>query len=170
MRGPFFNENIPLRHLPIVINHVAGAMEIQKYFDDRVDRGLGRRRLLCALYPQRTAYWDVSKVDPHQLWERGRVGPIPEPHSCLAPGAMPTLRRSIATTSHTRKITRSTRTRTPTFRSGRCRVYSGPIGRGGMEQFAIFLASHGKTIVHPEPARFFEVPISPPLPEISYNP
>jgi hypothetical protein len=48
---------------------------------------------------------------------------------------------------------------------------SGPIGRGGMEQFAIFLASHGKTIVHPEPARFFEVPISPPLPEdYSYIP
>lgn len=45
------------------------------------------------------------------------------------------------------------------------------IGRGGMEQFAIFLASHGKTIVHPEPARFFEVPISPPLPEdFSYIP
>jgi hypothetical protein len=48
---------------------------------------------------------------------------------------------------------------------------SGPIGRGGMEQFAIFLASHGKMIVHPEPARFFEVPISPSLPEdFSYIP
>ena len=45
------------------------------------------------------------------------------------------------------------------------------VRRGGMEQFAIFLASQGKTIVHPAPARFFEVPISPPLPEdFSYIP
>ena len=37
---------------------------------------------------------------------------------------------------------------------------SGPIGRGGLEQMAIFLASRGQTIIHPEPARFFEVPSS----------
>src|SRR5262249_50566587 len=39
------------------------------------------------------------------------------------------------------------------------------IARGAQEQIATFLASDGKTIIHPEPARFFEVPIKLPLPE-----
>jgi hypothetical protein len=48
---------------------------------------------------------------------------------------------------------------------------SGPIGRGGLQQMAIFLASRGQTIIHPEPARFFEVPVHQPLPEdFSYIP
>src|SRR5580704_8589175 len=55
---------------------------------------------------------------------------IPGPHSCFAPGAMPTWRPSIATTSDTRKIARSTRTRTPTCRSGCCRVCPDPLDAG----------------------------------------
>jgi hypothetical protein len=48
---------------------------------------------------------------------------------------------------------------------------SGPIGRGGLQQMAIFLASRGQTIIHPEPARFLEVPVHQPLPEdFSYIP
>jgi hypothetical protein len=39
------------------------------------------------------------------------------------------------------------------------------IARGYLEQIATFFASDGKTIIHPEPARFFEVPIKGPLPE-----
>src|SRR5262249_1282743 len=39
------------------------------------------------------------------------------------------------------------------------------IARGTQEQIATFFASDGKTIIHPEPARFFEVPIQGPLPE-----
>jgi len=39
------------------------------------------------------------------------------------------------------------------------------------EQIAVFFASDGKEIIHPEPQRFFEVPIVPPLPEdLSYIP
>jgi hypothetical protein len=48
---------------------------------------------------------------------------------------------------------------------------SGPIGRAGQEQIATFLASRSQTTLHPEPARFFEVPILLPLPEdFSYIP
>jgi hypothetical protein len=39
------------------------------------------------------------------------------------------------------------------------------IARGAQKQIAVFLASGGAVIVHPEPARFFEVPILGPLPE-----
>jgi hypothetical protein len=39
------------------------------------------------------------------------------------------------------------------------------VARGYQEQIATFFASNGKTIIHPEPARFFEMPIKGPLPE-----
>ncbi len=39
------------------------------------------------------------------------------------------------------------------------------IARGAQEQIAVFFASDGTVIIHPEPARFFEVPIVLPLPE-----
>jgi hypothetical protein len=45
------------------------------------------------------------------------------------------------------------------------------MARGVQEQIAVFLASDGRVIVHPEPARFFEVPIAGPLPEgLNYIP
>jgi hypothetical protein len=43
------------------------------------------------------------------------------------------------------------------------------IALGAQEQIATFFATGGKEIIHPEPARFFEVPIVLPLPEdLSY--
>jgi hypothetical protein len=36
---------------------------------------------------------------------------------------------------------------------------------GAQSQIAVFFASDGATIIHPEPSRFFEVPIAGPLPE-----
>jgi hypothetical protein len=44
------------------------------------------------------------------------------------------------------------------------------IALGAQSQIAMFFASDGETIVHPEPARFF-VPIQGPLPEdLNYIP
>ena len=42
---------------------------------------------------------------------------------------------------------------------------TGQIARGGQTQAAVFLASGGTNIIWPDPRRFFEVPIVPPLPE-----
>jgi len=39
------------------------------------------------------------------------------------------------------------------------------VARGEQQQIATFFASNGTAIIHPEPARFFEVPIQRPLPE-----
>jgi hypothetical protein len=45
------------------------------------------------------------------------------------------------------------------------------ISLGAQAQIATFFSSDGQTIVHPEPARFFEVPIQGPLPEeLNYIP
>jgi hypothetical protein len=39
------------------------------------------------------------------------------------------------------------------------------IALGAQQQLAVFFASDGTQIIHPEPMRFFEVPIMLPLPE-----
>ena len=45
------------------------------------------------------------------------------------------------------------------------------ISLGAQAQIASFFVSDGETIIHPEPARFFEVPIQGPLPEeLNYIP
>jgi hypothetical protein len=45
------------------------------------------------------------------------------------------------------------------------------IALGAQSQIAIFFASDGETIIDPDPARFFEVPIRGPLPEeLNYIP
>jgi pimeloyl-ACP methyl ester carboxylesterase len=41
----------------------------------------------------------------------------------------------------------------------------GAIARGAQEQIAVFFDSDGELIIHPEPSRFFEVPIAGALPE-----
>jgi hypothetical protein len=39
------------------------------------------------------------------------------------------------------------------------------IARGAQKMIAVLLASDGDTVIHPEPAQFFELPIVGPLPE-----
>jgi hypothetical protein len=39
------------------------------------------------------------------------------------------------------------------------------IGLAVQRQIATFFGSDGRVMIHPEPARFFELPISSPLPE-----
>ena len=41
----------------------------------------------------------------------------------------------------------------------------GAIARGAQEQVVVFFDSDGELVIHPEPGRFFEVPITGPLPE-----
>ena len=41
----------------------------------------------------------------------------------------------------------------------------GQIALGAQQQIAVFFASDGTEVIHPEPARFFEVPIQGPLRE-----
>ena len=172
VNGPFFNDNIPLRNLPIVINQVAGAMDIQKYFDEIgwiAASGDGasfaphiRKELLTGMSPK-SILVNFGRGD--------ESAPNPRTTQLLRAGGyadVTTFYRNDLAYAEDNTVYKNPHTYVQRWMLG---GLSGPIGRGGMEQFAIFLASHGKTIVHPEPARFFEVPISAPLPEdFSYIP
>jgi hypothetical protein len=170
--GPFFDENIPLRNLPVVTEHVAGAMEIQRYFDaigwiaasgDGVSYAPHIRKEPLAGMSPKAILINFGKGD--------LSAPNPRTTQLLRAGGyadVTTFYRNDLAYAEDHSIYKNPHTYVQRWMLP---GLSGPIGRGGMEQSAIFLASRGKTIVHPEPARFFEVPISPPLPEdFSYIP
>jgi hypothetical protein len=169
---PYFNENIPLRNQPIVTDHVDGAMDIQKYMENvawLAASGDGasyvphiRKEPLLGNSPKSVLFMmqkgDQSAPNPRstQLARAGGLADVTTFYrNDLAYAEDPTINKN----PHSMQL----RWTMPGL--------SGEIARGSIEQTAIFLASGGQTIVHPEPARFFEVPIVPPLPEdFSYIP
>jgi len=170
--GPFFNENIPLRNLPIVINHVAGAMEIQKYFDEIGWIAASGDGVSYAPHIRKEPLTEMSPKSILINFGKGdESAPNPRTTQLLRAGGyadVASFYRNDLAYAEDDTVYKNPHTYVQKWMLP---GLSGPIGRGGMEQFAIFLASHGKTIVYPEPARFFEVPISPPLPEdYSYIP
>jgi Bacterial Ig-like domain len=169
---PYFNENIPLRNQPFVTDHVDGAMDIQKYMDNvawLAASGDGasyvphiRKEPLLGNSPKSVLFMmqkgDQSAPNPRstQLARAGGLADVTTFYrNDLAYAEDPTINKN----PHSMQL----RWTMPGL--------SGEIARGSIEQTAIFLASGGQTIVHPEPARLFEVPIVPPLPEdFSYIP
>lgn len=169
---PFFDENIPLRNLPIVTDQVDGAMDIQRYFDN---------------IEWIAASGDSASYMPHILKEplagmspkailvnfgKGdQTAPNPRTTQLLRAGNCADVTifyRNDVAHAEDNTVFKNPHTYLQRWMLG---GLSGPIGRGGQEQVATFLASGGQTIVHPEPARFFEMPISLPLPEdFSYIP
>jgi hypothetical protein len=169
---PYFNENIPLRNQPIVTDHIDGAMDIQKYMDNVAWLAVSgdgasyiphiRKKPLPGNCPKAVLFMmqkgDQSAPNPRstQLARAGGLADVTTFYrNDLAYAEDPTINKN----PHSMQL----RWPMPGL--------SGEIGRGSIEQTAIFLASGGQTIVHPEPSRFFEVPIVPPLPEdFSYIP
>jgi hypothetical protein len=169
---PFFDENIPLRNQPVVTAHVDGAFDIQKYMDNVewvAASGDGasyiphiRREPLPGNSPKSVLFMiqkgDQSAPNPRST-QLARAGGLADVttffRNDLAFADDPTINKN----PHSMQL------RWPM--SG----LSGAVGRGSVEQTAIFLSSGGRNIVHPEPAKYFETPIVLPPPEdFSYIP
>lgn len=160
--APHYNENKPLRNQPAVINTIAGAMEIQSAFEIHEwgqqsgqtthtwIRHLARHPLPGnvakpvllqvnkgdhqAVNPSATAALMTGNLMDRALYYRHDLAFAEDPALPKNPhdvGPMP---------MHPN----------PLFRS---------ISRGLQKQIAEFFSSHGTVVIHPEPARFFEVPI-----------
>jgi hypothetical protein len=169
---PFFNENIPLRNQPVVAVHVDGAFDIQKYMDTVgwvAASGDGasyiphiRKEPVPGNTPKSVLFMiqkgDQSAPNPRstQLARAGELADVTTFYrNDLAFADDPTVNKN----PHAMQL------RWPML------GLSGPIGRGSVEQTAIFLSSGGRDIVHPKPEKYFETPISLPLPEVfSYIP
>ena len=168
---PFFNENLPLRNQPPVINTVAGAMEIQEALDRMKWAGQSASSLVYAPYLRKSplpgmraksvifqfAYGDqraTNLVTTAIL----RAGDLADRTTYFRNDLAFAENPAVPKDPHTliRNIT------VPAVAA---------MARGVQEQIAVFLASDGNMIIHPELARFFEVPIAGPLPEgLNYIP
>jgi len=168
--GPHFNENKPLRDQPPVINTIQGAIEIQQaleFAEMASESGLTpvvwarhlREAPLPGLYPKSVIYQfakgDQQAVNPgtsaliragnledRTLYYRHDLAFAQDP----TPSMPKNPHLFAGSPNHPNALFRS-------------------ISRAAQDQIGVFFASGGTVVIHPEPARFFEVPIPLPLPE-----
>ena len=186
---PHFNENMPLRDgIPLivgladdttytiqspVINNVAGAIAIQEYMEKREWVVQSGNQVAFARHIRRDPLEGVPVKSVLILFGKGdqmiananatamlRAGDLADRaayyRNDLAYEENPVVPKNphafVNNIAHSDRLTAD-------------------IARGAQIQIARFLASGGTVIVHPEPARFFEMPIAGPLPEaLNYIP
>jgi hypothetical protein len=165
---PHFNENKPLRDQPPVTNEIEGAiaiqnaMELREWGQQSAQVPLWVRYLreapLPGLWPKSLlilfARGDQNAINPgtSAVLRAGNLADrtVHYRHD-LAVAENPTIPKN----PHTFIIV------SPTSSNALLRS----ITQGVQRQIAAFFASGGTLVIHPEPARFFEVPFAGPLPE-----
>jgi hypothetical protein len=181
--GPSFHENLPLRDgIPLVvrladgtsqtiqspvINTVVGAMEIQKVVDDTTWAILAGDTLGYAPHLRKDPLPGVPAKSVIIMFGKGdQSAPNPSETALVRAGDLAdrtTYYRNDLAFAEDAEVPKNPHQFTVNIFS------TNPLAReialGAQEQIATFFASDGQTIVHPEPARFFETPIQGALPE-----
>ena len=165
---PHFNENKPLRDQPPVTNTLDGAIDIQNAMElHEWGQQSGQSPLPWARLLREAPLPGVLPKSLLIIFGRGDQNAInPGTSAILRAGNLADrtvhYRHDLAFAEDSRIprnphffITSPT-SANPLFRS---------IAQGVQRQIATFFASDGTLVVHPEPARFFEVPLVGPLPE-----
>ena len=163
---PFFNENLPLRNQPAVVNDVVGAIEIQQVFENSEWASESGDAAAYASHLLRNPLPTVSaKLVMLQLAKGDITGTNPRTTAIIRAGNLAD--RATFYRNDLAFIEDPTVPKDPhTFLTNLTRPgIAGQIAHGGQMQIAIFLASEGGQIIYPDPVRFFEVPILLPLPE-----
>jgi hypothetical protein len=181
VQGQRFDENLPLRDgVPLtvrladgtqrviqspVINTVPGAMPIQEVIENTEWVSQSGNPVAYAPHIRKDPLAGVpAKSVIIQFAEGDQIVPNPATTALLRAGDLAdraTLYRhdlAFAENPQLPTIPHAflTRIEIPGFRV---------IAGGAQEQIATFFATDGATVIHPEPARFFETPVSLPLPE-----
>jgi hypothetical protein len=165
---PHFNENKPLRNEPPVINTVAGAMAIQTEFETREWVQQSGDPLAYAPYLRKAPLPGMpAKSVIYQFGKGDRTVPNPTTTALLRAGDL-----ADRATFYQHDLAFA---EDPGVGAGTAHGFGIAVGSpnalvraialGVQEQIAVFLASDGTVIIHPEPARLFEVPIALPLAE-----
>jgi pimeloyl-ACP methyl ester carboxylesterase len=162
---PFFNEGVPLRDQPPLINTVAGAMEIQEVLDHMKWASQSASSLVCAPYLRKSPLTGVpAKSVLFQFSIGDQIATNPTTTAVLRAGDI-----TDRATYYRNDLARAENNLVAKNPHMLIRLITTPsvaaMARGVQEQIAVFLASDGHLIIHPEPIRFFEVPIAGPLPE-----
>jgi hypothetical protein len=178
-----FNENLPLRNgIPLevrladgtnqtiqspVVNTVAGAMEIQKVFDNTVWLSLSGDALGYAPHLRKSPLAGVPAKSVIVSFGKGdQTAPNPVETAVVRAGDLAdrtTFYRNDLAFAEDAGVPRNPhKFLTDINDTNQLAV---EIALGAQQQVATFFASNGQTIIHPEPARFFETPIQGQLPE-----
>ena len=162
-----FNENIPLRDLPAVINTVPGAMAIQEVIDNTEWVSQSGNPVAYAPHLRKSP---LDGIDPPPVIIQFAKGDTTVPN----PTASAIFRAGDLTdrSSYFRNdLVRAARPGAPanphTFLTNIASPAVADLAIAGQAQIAIFFESDGAIIVDPDGAAgpFFEVPIAGPLPE-----
>jgi hypothetical protein len=185
--SPLFHENLPLRDgIPLtvsladgtthviqspVINDVSGAMAIQEVLDNMEWVSQAGSPVAYAPHLRRAPLQGVPAKSVIFQFAKGDLGAAnPNTTAILRAGDL-----ADRTLYYRHDLARAERPSLPMnahmFMVSIAVVAFRDIALAAQTQIAIFFASDGETIIHPEPARFFEVPIQGPLPEdLNYIP
>jgi hypothetical protein len=166
--GPYFNENKPTRDQPPVINGVPGAIRIQQAFEfSELASGVGTSPALWSRYLRHTPLPGVEPKSVVYLFAKGdQISVNPGTSALLRPG---NLADRTLFYRHDLAFAQDPSIPTNPHVFAGLLLFPNPlvssIARGAQEMIAVLFASDGDTVIHPEPAQFFEVPIVGPLPE-----
>jgi hypothetical protein len=159
--APFYNENIPLRDLPPLTNDIPGAMAIQEHFDRIEWVQASSDAATQAPHLEFEPLTGVPAKAILVLYAKGDMtAPNPRTTALVRAGALREktifYRNDIAFAENP-AVPKDPHTFLQPFMTA---GITGQVARGGQMTIAQFFASGGTTINHPEPARFFELPIA----------
>ena len=152
-----------------VINTVAGAMAIQEAVENTKWVGRSGDPVAYAPHIRKTPLPGVpAKAVIYQVAKGDQTAPNPNGTAILRAGDL-----ADRTTFYRHDLAYAESLRLPptlpknphAFMVSTNVAAFKPIALAAQEQIAVFFATDGETIIHPEPSRFFEVPIALPLPE-----
>jgi len=166
--GTDFNENLPLRDEPPLINTVPGADAIQQRFDQSEWVTQPGNSVAYAPYIRKEPLEDVpTKSTIFQFAKGDEQVPNPTTTAMLRAGDLADVATyyrndlAFAVDSNVPKTPHIFLIRVPPVSSD---PLVNAIALDAQEQIATLFESNGDTVINPDPA-FFEVPIVPPLPE-----
>ena len=179
LSGVNFDENLPLRDQPPVLNTVAGAVEIQELLDNHEWVGQGGDPVPYGVYLRRAPLRDVEPKSVIILFARGdRNVPNPTTTAVLRAGDL----ADRATYYRFDLFLAENPTTPPSVNDPHVLIHLVPspflplppevraaataVAFAAQDQIAAFFASDGGEVIDPDgPDPLFETPIVPPLPE-----
>jgi hypothetical protein len=165
--GPFFNENMPLRNRPPVSNTVAGAMAIQEFFDRAEWVGQSADPAAYAVHLRKEPLAGVPAKPVLIVFSKGdQIIANPWTTAVIRAGDL-----ADRTILYRNDLAFAENPAVPKNPHGFLPLIQSPVPLMRQIAFSVqgvianFLASDAPSVIDPDLARFFEVPIAGPLPE-----
>jgi hypothetical protein len=161
-----FNENMPLRNLPPVVNSVPGAVDIAQVLD-RLEwvQQSGNPVSYASLIRKQPLPGSAAKPVIVQMAKGDQTVPNPTSSALVRAGALQdrtTYYRNDLSYALNPAVGKNPHTFLTNIANPAAAGYAG----AAQTQIAVFFQSHGGTVIDPDGANpFFEVPITLPLPE-----